>query len=383
MVPMIARARTLGLSIVLATAGLGGYASIPASANGSVTWHVQAGNADDPTFTSLAHEVTAFYNARTVVHPGDDILFTPIGDHSVTFNPIRIPGVPDFAYEDPNFPIGPTGNTLRFANRPGGALLTSGGFSSPPPPGSPPPPPGSPPPPPTFTLHIGADAAGPGVDSRARQSSGDGESKGTTYKFFCMFHREMAGKITVLPAGSQLPSTDAKNQIRAQKAMAADLARGSRALARASRNAEDNRVAAGLGVTSVQGLGTDSILRFAPATIEINTGDSVTWTNQDINAPHTVTFGTELPGPPGAPPGFLPYGGSSISSTSDHVNSGFLIYQELIDYLNVSSLIPPPPAFVVTHQATFTFTKAGTYPYFCALHDVVGMVGTIIVRAED
>jgi plastocyanin len=383
MLPFVGRARTLGLSLILATAGLGGYATIPASANGSATtWHVQAGNLDDLTVTSVAHEVLAFYNARTVVHPGDDILFTPVEFHTVTFNGIRVPGVPNFAYGDPNFPIGPTGNTLRFANRPGGALLTSGGFSSPPPAGSPPPPPGSPPPPPpTFTLHIGSDAAGPSAESRAKRSAGEDEGKGTTYQFFCMFHRDMTGFITVLPAGSELPSTDAKNQIRAQKAMAADLTRGRRALAKASRDYEDNHVAAGLGVTSVQGLGTDSILRFAPATIEINAGESVTWTNQDINAPHTVTFGVELAGPPGAPPGFLPYGGTSITSTSDQVNSGFLISQELIDYLNVSSLIPP--GFVVTHQVTFTFTKAGAYHYFCALHDFLGMQGTIIVRAED
>ena len=382
MLPLIARARTIGLSIVLATAGLGGYATIPASADGSVTWHVQAGNLDDLTFTSVAHEVTAFYNARTVVHPGDNVLFTPVGDHSVTFNPIRIPGVPDFAYQDPNFPIGPTGSTLRFANHPGGALLTSGGFATPPPPGSPPPPPGSPPtPPPTFTLHIGADAAGTSAESHATPSAGEDEGKGTTYQFFCMFHRDMTGFITVLPTGSELPSTDARNQIRAQKAMAADLARGSRALTQASRDHEDNDVAAGLGVTSVQGLGVDSILRFAPATIEINAGESVTWTNQDIDAPHTVTFGVELPGPPGAPPGFLPYGGTSIASASDQVNSGFLISQELIDYLNVSSLLPP--GFVVTRQVSFTFTKAGTYHYFCALHDFLGMTGTVIVRAED
>src|ERR1700737_646192 len=203
MLPIIARARTLGLSMALATAGLGVVATVPAAANGSATtWHVQAGNADDPTFTSVAHEVTAFYNARTVVHPGDDILFTPVGDHSVTFNPIRVPNVPNFAYESPNFPIGPNGHTLSFANRPGGALLHSGGFATPPPPGVSPPPPGSPPPPPpTFTLHIGSDAAGPSADSRARHSSGDAENKGTTYQFFCMFHREMTGFITVRPAG--------------------------------------------------------------------------------------------------------------------------------------------------------------------------------------
>jgi plastocyanin len=375
MLPLIARVRTLGLSMALATAGLGVVATVPASANGSATtWHVQAGNADDPTFTSLAHEITTFYNARTVVHPGDDVRFSAVGFHTVTFNPVRIPGgPPTFAYADPTFG-GFSNNPLTIANKPGGKPLNSGGFGDGPPgvPAT------------TYTLHIGTNAAGGIAENRlqaANASNGDDGNRGTTYQFFCMFHRDMTGFITVMPAGSELPSTDAENQIRAQKAMAADLARGRRALAKASRDNEDNHVAAGLGVTSVQGLGTDSILRFAPATIEIKTGESVTWVNQDINAPHTVTFGVELPGPPGAPPGFLPYGGTTITSTSDQVNSGFLIYQELIDYINVSSLIPPN--FVVTHQATFTFTNAGTYHYFCALHDTVGMTGTVIVRAED
>ena len=371
------RARTLALGTILAFASLGLSPLVAASANGSGTWwHVQAGNVDDPTFTSLAQEVTAFYNARTVVHPGDHVLFTPVGGHTVTFNPIRIPGVPTFAYADPTFPAGPTGNTLSFANRAGGALLNSGEFDTPAPPGAPPPPG-----PPTFTLDIGADAAGPSVASRAARSAGDDEGTGNTYQFFCMFHRDMTGWITVLPAGAELPSTDAKNQVRAQKAMAADLARGKRALAKAGSEVEDNHVAAGLGLASVQEAGADSILRFAPATLEINAGESVTWTNKDINAPHTVTFGAEIPGPPGAPPGFVPYGGSTVSSTSDQVNSGFLISQELIDYINASSL--RPPGFVVTRQVTFTFPNAGTYHYICALHDTLGMVGTIIVRAPD
>lgn len=383
MLRLVARARTLGLSVALATAGLGVLSTVPASASSSGTWwHVQAGNADDRTFTTTAQEVTAFYNARTAVHPGDHVLFTPVGGHTVTFNPIRIPGVPTFAYADPTFPAGPTGNTLSLANRPGGALLNSGVFADAPPPGTPPPPPGSPPPPPpTFTLDIGSDAAGPGVGDRAARSAGGDQGRGTTYQFFCMLHRGMTGWITVLPAGAELPSTDAKNQARAQKAMATDLARGRLALAKASGEVEDNQVAAGLGIATVQGGGPDDILRFAPATLEINAGESVTWTNQDINAPHTVTFGAEIPGPPGAPPGFLPYGGSTLTSTSDQVNSGFLISQQLIDYINAASLFPP--GFVVTRKVTFTFTTPGTYHYFCALHDFVGMVGTIIVRAPD
>lgn len=369
MMPFIARARTLGLSMALATAGLGVVATVPASAVGPTTWHVQAGNADDPTGMSVALEVTAFYNAHTFVHPGDHVLFRPVFGHTVTFNPIRIPGVPTFAYGNPAFPAGPTGNTLRFGNRNGGALLNSGAFATPPPPGAPPPGPGGPPPaPPTFTLNIGSDAAGPSV--------GEDGGRGTTYQFFCMFHRDMTGFITVLPAGRELPSTDASNQVRAQRAMEADLARGKRALAKASRDADDNHVAAGLGISSIQRAGAVDILRFAPATIEINAGESVTWVNEDINAPHTVTFGTERAGP-----GLLPYGGTTISSTSAQVSSGFLISQELIDYVNAGSLLPP--GFVVTRQVTFTFLKPGIYHYICVLHDDLGMKGTVIVRAED
>lgn len=334
------------------------------AADSATTWYIQAGNLDDLTFTSVAQEWTAFYNARTFVHPGDDVVFTAVGGHTITFNPITVPGVANFAYADPNFPNGPTGNNLRFANRAGGALLNSGAIATP----------GFGPPniPSSFTLHIGADAAG---------VSSDDDAAGTTYEYFCMFHREMLGFITVLPRGSPLPYTQLQNQARAQRAMAADLARGSRALRKAEHDTEDGQVTAGLGVASTQGAGADIILRFAPATITINVGQSVTWTNRDLNDAHTVTFGAEIPGPPGAPPGVLPYGGTVISSPTDQVNSGFLISQEFIDYFNASSLFPP--GFVVTRQVTFTFTKAGTYHYICALHDNFGMTGTVIVRNAD
>lgn len=359
------RAAALASASALATVTLLLSPTLQVAASDSpTTWRVQAGNADDPTFASTAQEVTAFYNARTFVHPGDDVVFTPVGGHTITFNPIRFPGVPSGAYANPNFPSGPTGNTLTSANRSAGALLNSGAFATPGfgPPGTPS----------SFTLHIGADAAGAGSEE---------DAAGTTYQFVCMFHRDMTGFITVLPSGSRLPFTDSQNQARALGAMQADLARGSRALRNAEHDSEDGQVAAGLGLASIQEAGVNSILRFAPATTEINVGQSVTWANPDINGAHTVTFGAELPGPPSLPPGLVPYGGTVISSTTDQVNSGFLISQELIDYVNVSSLLPP--GFVVTRQATFTFTKAGTYHYFCALHDFLGMTGTVIVRNAD
>jgi plastocyanin len=355
------RARVLVIGAAFAVGSFAVGVPVAASAQASPpTWDVQAGNGDfQPGHP--AQEITAFYPARVVVNAGDDIRFTPLGGHTVTFNPVRPPGVPTFAYADPAFG-GFGGDTLHLGNRPGGAPLSSGDISFLPN---------------GYTLHIASDAAG---SSRTSAREAEGES-GTTYQYFCMFHRNMTGWITVLPAGAEPPSTNARNQEIAQLAIKADIALGQHIFKRAQKNVEDNQVAAGLGASSVQDAGAISVLRFGPETIEINTGDSVTFVNKDINAPHTVTFGTEIPNP--FAPGFTPYGGTTISSPSDQVNSGFLVSQELVDYINVGSLIQGVfPGFVITRQVTFKFTKSGVFPYFCALHDTLGMVGTVIVRDE-
>jgi plastocyanin len=171
MLQLSAHARRFSVAMALATAGLGLAPNVPAFASvdlaTSVTWKVQAGNVY-PTFADASQEITTFYNARTFVHPGDRVLFTPVGAHTVTFNPIRVPGVPTFAYADPTFPPGhPTGNTLGLANRPGGALLNSGAIATP---GV-----GGPPALPTFTLNIGDDAAGASGGDSATRAKGEAE----------------------------------------------------------------------------------------------------------------------------------------------------------------------------------------------------------------
>jgi plastocyanin len=181
-----ARLRTIGVGAALAIGSFAGFAPAPlvAATGGATIWHVQAGNVDS-LVPPIAHEFTAFYGARITVHAGDDVLFSPVGGHTVTFNPVRIPGgPPTFAYADPTFG-GFRNNPLRLSNQPGGEPLNSGEFAA----GGPPPPPGSPPPPPTtYTLKIDSGAAGP---------------RGVTYQYFCMFHREMTGWITVLPAAAE------------------------------------------------------------------------------------------------------------------------------------------------------------------------------------
>src|SRR5690606_40887857 len=82
---------------------------------------------------------------------------------------------------------------------------------------------------------------------------------------------------------------------------------------------------------------------YSPNPIEINVGDTVTWTNRD-STPHTVTSGTA-----GTPDG-------KFDSSP-----------------NFNPLMAPQQTF------SHTFTEAGEFPYYCGLHP--NMVGTVIVAA--
>jgi len=95
-------------------------------------------------------------------------------------------------------------------------------------------------------------------------------------------------------------------------------------------------------------------------------GETVTWTNRDPETPHTITFGTEPAGgqlAAFAPSGIDRPGHATISAVGQSVNSGF-----------TGQGVPFGTQFQVT------FTAPGTYTYICALHDDLGMVGTITVR---
>jgi plastocyanin len=150
-----------------------------------------------------------------------------------------------------------------------------------------------------------------------------------------------------------------------------------------------NAVIAGVGEIAATGGGTQyrSVVRFLNPTITIHKGQSVTWTNLDPTEPHTVTFGTE-------PAGFIPtvpvdLGSSkpdgtltgTINSTSDFLNSGF-IQAQAPDRTAPGLGTPPsgdaqlPPG---TTRISITFNNPGTYQYHCALHDVDGMQGTVVV----
>ena len=82
---------------------------------------------------------------------------------------------------------------------------------------------------------------------------------------------------------------------------------------------------------------------FSPNPVNVNVGDTITWTNDD-SQPHTVTSGSN-----GTPDG-------KFDSSP-----------------NFQPLLVPKQTF------SHTFTQAGDYPYYCGLHP--NMVGTVKVAA--
>jgi len=87
---------------------------------------------------------------------------------------------------------------------------------------------------------------------------------------------------------------------------------------------------------------------FAPATVNIAVGDTVTWTNPGIIT-HSVTCDPAQAATPAnvaLPAGVAPFGSENMEE-----------------------------------DATFshTFTVKGTYKYICKMHEAMGMVGTVVV----
>ncbi len=98
-------------------------------------------------------------------------------------------------------------------------------------------------------------------------------------------------------------------------------------------------------------------LQFYPSTITVDVGDSITW-KYPAGEPHTVTFlGPKAsPPPPTDPSDSAPAGGTTYDGTT-YTSSGFVLGGKTY---------------------TLTFSKAGTYKYYCLIHGE--MVGTVVVQ---
>jgi plastocyanin len=189
------------------------------------------------------------------------------------------------------------------------------------------------------------------------------------YPFLCLIHPDMVGAIHVAPAGTPYPHTQRAYDRQAERTAVHLLTAGRdlRAEGLEVAAAEPGRVVAGTGAL-VPGMASIFVARFSPERKIARVGETVTWSNIDPAAPHTVTFGPEPGGGSGGPlAAFAPSGidrpGHATISTSDQaVNSGF-----------IGNNLPFGTSF------SATFTSPGTYTYLCALHDDLGMLGVIQV----
>jgi plastocyanin len=146
----------------------------------------------------------------------------------------------------------------------------------------------------------------------------------------------------------------------------------------AARVMHANGVAAGVGEMNqtAGGFQSLSVVRFLKENIDVHVGDTVEWSVLDPSLPHTITFGVE-PANPGPPVNvtFDKDGArhAMLHAPGDTTHSG-IIGAVPMNQVGVPQSPPSIPVFRVT------FTGPGTYQYKCALHDNLGMVGTVVVR---
>lgn len=188
-----------------------------------------------------------------------------------------------------------------------------------------------------------------------------------TYAYFCLVHQpEMSGIIVVLPAGKPLPMTAQQYAAADAADLATDLDAGDASIQAFPFTAGGTHLAAGISPGLPGAKPSEStVMRFLDdtttnANITVAVGTTVTWTNESNNVPHTVTFPAVGQAPPGGSPDQVPPAGGSTYDGTALANSG---------------VMPPGKTY------SLTFTKAGTYTYYCLFHDgPTGMIGTVTVQ---
>lgn len=201
------------------------------------------------------------------------------------------------------------------------------------------------------------------------------------FKLVCLVHRDMTAVVHVLELSETLPHTqafyDGQAQVEREKLLS-DLNMDMDEDGDDSQTLLENQVIAGMGAISATPGGLENlvVMRFIGHKTVIHVGETVEWSNSDPTASHTITFGTEPANlmPPSANVTIDSDGArhAVINSTADSVHSGFIVAasQERVG-------LPQSPLGVTRFRVTFT--HVGTYPYICALHDGLGMKGTVRV----
>ncbi len=206
------------------------------------------------------------------------------------------------------------------------------------------------------------------------------------YNLICLVHNHMTGVIHVMAKSAKLPHDQAFYTELAEAQthkLLSDVDHG-----KDHGEMDDmlsmrvlsgkNSVVAGIGEMNATAAGFQSlsVVRFLKDKIEVHVGDTVEWSVLDPALPHTITFGTDPanPGPPSANVSFDKDGAghATLHFVGDSATSGIMVAQPQ----NQTGVPVSPLPYTVFRV---TFEHAGSYKYFCALHDNLGMVANVTV----
>ncbi len=207
-----------------------------------------------------------------------------------------------------------------------------------------------------------------------------------TYNFVCLIHLgAMRGTVTVLPPDVQDAPSQSDIDAQAQKEIAPMIglvkaAEGQgQALAKKEPGLNGTTtyyVRAG-NVDFTTGDITAQSFGFFPQTTTIKAGDTLVWSSTYV---HTITFKPSPPPPdfailkpqPNGPPMLLP--GPDVFTEAKPAPT-----YDPTKYYNSGDI----GLFGANGWSwSLTFDKPGTYDYYCALHQQLGMKGTIIVQPK-
>jgi len=320
-------------------------AGVSTSALSATQWEAWVG-AQSP---DLGSQAMAFFPNEFWIHAGDSIRFTFAANeaHTVSFLTPGPPGqtrLPPFQKDGVTF-VGCPGTTPDGSSFNGSSCVTSGPSTT-----------GQ-----TYTVKF------PTVNN---------------FKLVCLIHFRMTGAIHVLPQSQTLPHDQSFYNQQADLERSTLLSEASGGEGRGNA-ASEWAFAQGVtaGVEEILGNGGGSqiaaLVRFLGATTVVHVGDTVEWTIMSPSLNHTVTFGMPQPADIVDPTPGLPQDSDGvlhaiINSPNDSVSSGFIgiATQE-------AAFQPQSPPDATRFRVTFT--KPGTFKYYCILHDNLGMLGTVIV----
>lgn len=194
------------------------------------------------------------------------------------------------------------------------------------------------------------------------------------FRVACLLHENMQGVVHVLDASQHLPHNQAfyNSKAIAEKVdlLTDDIPK--------HHHTGGLTVIAGSGeiVSTPAGSQTLSVLRYMNAKMTVHLGDTVEFNADDPITPHTITFST--------PPQNIARPSKNVTveadgalhvtllSPSDSASSGF-VQASFQDRQGRPQSLPGTTRFRVT------FAGTGTYQYYCLLHGVIGMTGTVRV----